>query len=142
MAEPETVQAPPAATPAPAATLAPAADPTLAYAGPAATVGAGVALILASIGTFVARDAALSDRDQLCPDAVCPGAGQLELAESRHGEAESLNTATNALLIAGGLVAAGGAAWFVATWLLSRSDGGSMAWLRLRPTGIDLRGSF
>ncbi|MEZ4338353.1 MAG: hypothetical protein R3B82_17160 [Sandaracinaceae bacterium] len=112
--EPEPVAEPepePEPEPAPEERAAGGSDDVLATVIPGAVVaGVGVIAFVASAVTFSLREDALSARDALCPDAVCPTVADREEALAQHADASTYTDATNALLVVGLVAVAGGGA--------------------------------
>lgn len=80
-------------------------------------MGAGGAMLAAGAVTGVVALGKTSDLERECPNDVCPLGFDLEGSRS---SARTFVRLTDALLIGGGVVAAGGFVW----WLVSRGDSG------------------
>lgn len=117
------------ATPAGSAAPAPARDGTARAVGLVA-VSVGGAMLAAGVVTAIVGQRKQIALDDACPDKTCP--------ERRRGDVDALRgwaTATNALLIGGALVAAGG----VTTLALDSRRATTLTWT---PTSLALRRSF
>lgn len=136
---------PPAPQPTPEPLAAePVAEPSSrpdagALAGPLVVLGLGLAAIGAAVGTYIASQDALSQRDVLCPGQACSSASDLERAVSLHDEASTLNTASGALDVVGAVLLAGGATWLVLALVLD--DDGDVE-VALGPGGLVVAGRF
>lgn len=111
------------------------------FIGPTAVGGAALITFAVAIGTFVARQDALSERDALCPSQLCPDEAARQAALDRHADAETFNTATNATVIAGAILAAGAATWLVLAITLD-GGGDDDAQVRIGPGRVSLAGRF
>ncbi|MCB9594241.1 MAG: hypothetical protein H6719_16025 [Sandaracinaceae bacterium] len=99
-----------------------------------ALVGAGIAIagvgalsLIGGVVTFALREDALSQRDALCPGAVCATEADRVEALDRHASAATLNDSTNALVAVGLVALAGGAALFAVGLVLDPGDGDDVA---------------
>ena len=113
-AEPEPEPEPePIVEPEPAPEPSSSDDGAVHLIGGAITAGVGALTLVAAAVTFGLRQDALSRRDDLCPGQVCATEADRRDAVAAHGDAGTLNDASNGLGVAGAILVAGGAAWLV-----------------------------
>lgn len=85
---------------------------------PIIVAGVGV-LSFGAMGLFAAlRDGAISERDELCPDQVCPDVAARDRAVGLHGDADTWTTATNVAWVSGAVLLAAGVTWGVLVLVL------------------------
>lgn len=104
--------------------------------GAASFIGAGVAAGI--------RQSALSDLESACPTydtGVCAAGSNTDAIASAESRGTAAATATNALLIVGGVTAAVGVSLLIVD-LTSDDDTADQVGLAVGPTGLWLRGSF
>jgi len=109
----EPVAPPVAVTPVAPQVLTPMheAAPPKSYLAPLVTMGAGAALLVGGGVTGVLALGKMKDLEKQCPHDQCMDSGYKKKVDS----ARTLGTVTDALLISGGVVAAGGIIWMLVT---------------------------
>lgn len=112
--------------------------------GPIIVAAAGV-LGLGAMGLFIGlREGALSERDALCPDAVCPDVATRVASMAHHADADTWTVATNIAWVSGAVLLTAGAAWGAVVLALGGSSEDVVVVPALGPSyaGAQLGGVF